>query len=153
MKIRVNVNGVDYEVDMEGHERLIDLLRDKLGIKSVKEGCGSGECGVCTVLLDGRPVNSCLMLAVQARGKTITTVEGIGSADNPHPLQRAFLKVGAVQCGYCIPAVILTSKSLLDKNPNPSKEEIRSALRSVLCRCGSYLLFEEAIRAAVEERE
>lgn len=154
MRVKLNVNGVDYEVELRGNERLIDVLRDKLGLKSVKEGCGSGECGACTVLIDGYPVASCLMLAVQARGKRIITLEGIGSAEKPHPIQKAFMEVGAVQCGFCIPGAILTAKSLLDRNPKPDREEIRRAFKSLICRCGSYLLFEEAVlRAAGEDAE
>ena len=152
MKIRLNVNGVDHEVELKGNERLIDVLREKLGLRSVKEGCGTGECGACIVLVNGVPVASCLMLAVQARGKKITTLEGIGDESNLHPLQKAFIEVGAVQCGYCIPGAILVGKALLDRNPNPSREEIRRAFKSVICRCGSYLLFEEAVRMVAEGR-
>jgi len=145
MKITLRVNGRDYEVGLEGNERLIDLLRDKLGFKSVKEGCGTGDCGLCLVLMNGRPVHSCLVMAFQAREKEITTVEGIGDEQNLHPIQKAFIETGAVQCGYCIPAAILASKYLLDKEEKPTREEIRWMLRSVLCRCGSYIRFEEAI--------
>jgi aerobic-type carbon monoxide dehydrogenase small subunit (CoxS/CutS family) len=126
---------------------MVDVLRDVLGFKSVMEACGSGACGLCTVLVDGTPVHSCLMMAFQGRGKTMTTVEGLGNEHQLHPLQQAFIDAGAVQCGYCIPAALLAGKALLDAQPHPHHEDIRRALRSVLCRCGSYLRFEEAVLA------
>lgn len=142
------VNGRERFVDLRGNERLIDVLRDSLGLKSVKEGCGAGDCGLCLVLVDGKPTHSCLMMAAQARGRTVTTVEALGDERNLHPIQKAFVEAAAVQCGYCIPAAILAAKALLDSNPRPSKAEIRRALSSVLCRCGSYLRFEEAVISA-----
>lgn len=144
MKIDLYVNGERYVVDVEANERLSDVLRSKLGFMSVKQGCGVGDCGLCIVLLDGNPVNSCLVLAYQAAGQKITTVEALGEDGKPHPLQQAFIETGAVQCGFCIPAVLLVLKHLHDKKPNASREDIRYALRSVLCRCGSYIRFEEA---------
>ncbi|MEM1943551.1 MAG: (2Fe-2S)-binding protein [Candidatus Caldarchaeum sp.] len=148
MKIKTNVNGVDYTVDVESNERLTDLLRKRLGLMGVKEGCGVGDCGLCVVLVDGRPVNSCLMLAYQAEGRTITTVEGLAADGKLHPLQQAFVDVGAVQCGFCIPSTLLVLKYLMDTKPSASVEEVRHALRSVLCRCGSYLRFVEAFERA-----
>lgn len=153
MRIKLQVNGVKHEVELEGHERLIDLLREKLGIKSVKDGCGTGECGMCAVLVNGVPMLSCLMLAIQARGKKIITVEGLEENGKLHPLQEAFIKTGAVQCGYCIPGAIIVAKGLIDRRRRPSREEIRRELRSVLCRCGSYLMFEEAIQMVLEGRD
>ncbi len=151
INVHLKVNGHDYEVSIEGNERLIDILRDKLGFKSIKEGCGSGDCGLCIVLMNGKPVHSCMVMGFQARGKDIVTVEGIGSEENLHPIQRAFIDVGAVQCGYCIPAAILVSKHIIENMSHPSQQDIRRLLRSVLCRCGSYLRFEEAIRKVSQE--
>lgn len=144
MRVDLEVNGVRYSVDVEANERLSDVLRSKLGLVSVKQGCGVGDCGLCIVLLDGEPVNSCLVLAYQASGQRITTVEALAEDGRLHPLQQAFIDVGAVQCGFCIPAALLVLKHLYDENPDASKQEVRHALRSVLCRCGSYIRFEEA---------
>ena len=145
-QIRFTVNGGRYEVEVRDNERLVDVLRNKLGFKSVKEGCGVGDCGLCIVLVDGRPVNSCLALASRMDGEEILTVEGLGSAEHLHPLQRSYIEVGASQCGYCIPAALLVTHSLLSRKSRPSADEVRLALRSVLCRCGSYLRFEEAVK-------
>lgn len=145
INISLRVNGRNYELNIEGNERLIDVLRDRLGFKSVKEGCGSGDCGLCIVLMNGKPVHSCMVMGFQAREKEITTVEHLGDEDNLHPIQKAFTDVGAVQCGYCIPAAILVSKHILENHENPTQNDIRWFLRSVLCRCGSYLRFEKAI--------
>jgi aerobic carbon-monoxide dehydrogenase small subunit len=147
LSVSFSVNGKAHSLDLRGNERLIDILRDCLGLKSVKEGCGAGDCGLCLVLVDGKLMHSCLMMATKARGKSVTTVEALGDERNLHPIQKAFVENGAVQCGYCIPAQILAAKSLLDTNPHPSKIEIRKALSPVLCRCGSYLRFEESIVA------
>jgi aerobic carbon-monoxide dehydrogenase small subunit len=148
LKISFTANGRQYSLDLRGNERLIDVLRDSLDLKSVKEGCGAGDCGLCLVLVDGKPIHSCLMMASRVRGKTVTTVEALGDERNLHPIQKAFVENGAVQCGYCIPAQILAAKSLLDTNPHPSRAEIRKALKPVLCRCGSYLRFVESVIAA-----
>ncbi len=147
MLVRIKVNGVDYSLDVDVNERLSDVLRNRLGLMGVKEGCGVGDCGLCIVLLDNRPVNSCLVLAYQATGHEVTTVESLADAEKLHPLQKAFIDVGAVQCGFCIPTALLVLKNLMDKNPSASKVEVRHALRSVLCRCGSYLRFVEAFEA------
>lgn len=149
--INLKVNGKEYELYVESDDRLIDVLRDQLGLKSVKEACGTGDCGLCTVLLDGKPVLSCLMLAVQARGHEITTVEGIGSEEALHPLQRAFREAHASQCGFCTPAMLLLGKALLDRNPNPTEEEIKEAISGTLCRCTGYYSIIEAIKKASEE--
>ncbi|MEM4189809.1 MAG: (2Fe-2S)-binding protein [Candidatus Caldarchaeum sp.] len=147
MRVELKVNGVDYSLDVEPNARLSHVLRTKLGLMSVKEGCGVGDCGLCIVLMDDKPVNSCLVLAYRAHGHEIKTVESLAFAGKLHPLQRAFIDVGAVQCGFCIPAALLVLKNLLDTNPSASADEVRHALRGVLCRCGSYLRFLEAFDA------
>lgn len=149
--LKFAVNGKDYALVVQSHERLLDVLRDRLGLKGTKEGCSTGDCGICAVLMDGRLVNSCLVLAIQARNKKILTIEGIGTAEDLHPIQRAFMKWNAAQCGYCIPAMILAAKDLLDKNPNPSEDEIKKATSGILCRCTGYLKIFEAVKTAAQE--
>jgi aerobic-type carbon monoxide dehydrogenase small subunit (CoxS/CutS family) len=149
--LKFTVNGQDHVIVVESHERLLDVLRDRLGLKGTKEGCSTGDCGTCAVLMDGRLVNSCLVLAIQARNKKIVTIEGIGTAENPHPIQRSFMKWNASQCGYCIPAMILAAKNLLDHNPSPNEEEIRKATSGILCRCTGYVKIFEAIKEASRE--
>lgn len=129
----------------------MDVLRDKLGFMGTKEGCSTGDCGICGVLVDDKLVNSCLILAIQARNKRLVTIEGIGTAENLHPIQRAFVKWNASQCGFCIPAMILASKDLLDKNLNPTDQEIRKATSGILCRCTGYLKIFEAVKTAAQE--
>lgn len=136
---------------MQSHERLLDVLRDRLGLKGAKEGCGTGDCGICAVLMDGKLVNSCLILAIQARDRKILTIEGVGTAEHLHPVQRAFMEWNASQCGYCIPAMILAAKNLLDKNPNPTDDEVRKATSGILCRCTGYLKIFEAVKTAAQE--
>jgi len=148
MKIRVTVNGESYDAEVDGATRLLDLLRETLHLTGTKEGCGEGECGACTVLLDGRPVNSCLVLAPQADGKEIVTVEGLARGERLHPVQRAFVEKGAVQCGFCTPGFILSTVALLSANPDPTDEEIRTALEGNLCRCTGYAKIVEAVRYA-----
>jgi aerobic-type carbon monoxide dehydrogenase small subunit (CoxS/CutS family) len=143
------VNGKEHALIVESHERLLDVLRDRLGLKGTKEGCSTGDCGICAVIMDGRLVNSCLVFAIQARNKKITTIEAIGTAENP--LQREFIKWNAAQCGFCIPAMILASKNLLDHNPSPTDEEIKEATRGILCRCTGYHSIIRAVRAAALE--
>lgn len=145
------VNGKDCALVVQSHERLLDVLRDRLGLKGTKEGCSTGDCGICAVLMDGRLVNSCLIFAIQARNKKIVTIEGIGTAENLHPIQRAFIKWNASQCGYCIPAMILAAKDLLDKKPNATEDEIKKATSGILCRCTGYLKIFEAVKAAAQE--
>ncbi len=149
-KISLNVNGKDHTLEVEEDMRLIDLLREKLGLTGVKEGCSEGECGACTVIMDGEVVNSCLVMAFQAEGSSILTIEGLGDEENIHPIQQAFIDVGAVQCGYCTPGMILAAKALLDKNPNPTEEEIREAISGNLCRCTGYNKIVQAIDRAKE---
>ena len=149
--LKFNVNGKDHALIVESHERLLDVLRDRLKLKGAKEGCSTGDCGICAVLMDGKLVNSCLVLAIQARNKKITTIEALGTAEKPHPLQTAFVKWNACQCGFCIPAMILASKNLLDKNPTPTDEEIKVAISGILCRCTGYQKIVDAIRTAASE--
>jgi len=151
--LKFNVNGKDHALVVESHERLLDVLRDRLGLKGTKEGCSTGDCGICAVIMDGRLVNSCLVLAIQARNKKITTIEAIGTAENLHPLQREFIKFNAAQCGFCTPAMILASKNLLDHNPSPTDEEIKEAIRGTLCRCTGYQSIVKAVKAAALEME
>ena len=151
--LKFNVNGKDHALVVESHERLLDVLRDRLGLKGTKEGCSTGDCGICAVIMDGKLVNSCLVLAIQARNKKITTIEAIGTAENLHPLQREFIKFNAAQCGFCTPAMILASKNLLDHNPSPTDEEIKEAIRGTLCRCTGYQSIVKAVKAAALEME
>jgi carbon-monoxide dehydrogenase small subunit len=145
------VNGKDHALVVESHERLLDVLRDRLGLKGTKEGCSTGDCGICTVIMDGKLVNSCLILAIQARNKKVTTIEAIGTAENLHPLQRAFVRWNACQCGFCIPAMILAAKNLLDHIPSPTDEEIKRATSGIICRCTGYQSIIRAVKAAAEE--
>lgn len=146
--IRLKVNGIYYALEVPVHKTLLQVLREDLGLTGTKEGCGEGECGACTVLVNGHPVTSCLMLAVQADGKEVTTIEGLAAGDELHPLQKAFIEHGAVQCGYCTPGMILSAKTLLDENPHPSEAEIREALAGNLCRCTGYKKIIKAVQAA-----
>jgi aerobic-type carbon monoxide dehydrogenase small subunit (CoxS/CutS family) len=143
----LNVNGSKYEVETDART-LLDVLRDDLGLMGTKEGCGVGMCGACTVLVGGKPLSSCLVLAEQVVGKEILTIEGLGRAENLHPVQQAFLDEGAFQCAYCTPGFVLSTVALLAENPSPSDEEIREYLSGNLCRCGSYQNIIHAVRAA-----
>jgi carbon-monoxide dehydrogenase small subunit len=147
MKVSIdfNVNGERYQVEVEPRITLVELLRNRLHLLGTKEGCGTGDCGICIVLVDGRPVNSCLMLAVDADGRRVTTIEGLAEDGKLHPLQQSFIEKGAVQCGFCTPAMILSAKALLDKNPGAGVERVKEALSGVLCRCGSYTKIIEAV--------
>ena len=136
MKLKVNRH--DYEIAVEPWRTLSEVLRDELGLTGTKEGCGTGSCGSCTVLMDGQAVNSCLVYIAEADGKEITTIEGLSREGKLHPLQQAFMDQGAVQCGYCTPGMILTAKALLDSNPRPSEVQIREAIAGNLCRCTGY---------------
>jgi len=149
--LKFTVDGKDHALVVESHERLLDVLRNRLGLKGTKEGCSTGDCGICVVIIDGKLVNSCLVLAIQARNKTITTLEAIGTRENPHPLQREFIKWNAAQCGFCTPAMILASKNLLDHNPSPTDDEIKEAIRGILCRCTGYYSIVRAVKAAALE--
>lgn len=138
IKVSINVNGINYCREIDPTVRLIDFLRDELKLKGTKEGCGEGECGACTVIVNGKTINSCLMLASSVNGKNVITIEGVSYKGKLHPIQEAFMEVGAVQCGYCTPGMILSAKALLDKNPNANEEEIKVALSGNLCRCTGY---------------
>jgi aerobic-type carbon monoxide dehydrogenase small subunit (CoxS/CutS family) len=146
--IKISVNGEWRETKVTARDTLLDALREKIGAFELKNGCGQGDCGACTVILDGKAVNACLTLALQANGKQIVTLKGIGSAENPHPLQKAFVEHGAIQCGFCTPGMVVSAKSLLDRNPNPSRQEIREGLAGNLCRCTGYTKIVEAVEDA-----
>ena len=149
--ITLNVNGEDYQIEVAPYQTLRDVLREKLNFTDVKNGCSEGECGSCTVLIDGKPVTSCLVLAAQAQGKKITTARGLAPDGKLHPLQEKFIEYGAIQCGYCTPGMLLSAKALLDSNPNPSKDEVRRAISGNICRCTGYQQIVEAIMAAAAE--
>ena len=150
MNLLLNVNGMEHELDVRPTARLIDVLRLQLGLTGVKEGCAEGECGACTVIVDGKAVSSCLALAVQARGKKVLTVEGLAGDDGLDLLQRMFIEHGAVQCGYCTPGMLMSAKALLMADPHPTEEAIRLALAGNLCRCTGYTTIVAAVRAASE---
>jgi aerobic-type carbon monoxide dehydrogenase small subunit (CoxS/CutS family) len=146
--ILLTVNGVRQTLTTAANRTLLHLLREDLGLTGTKDGCSEGECGACTVLMDGKPVNACLVLAPQADGRDIVTIEGIGTRDRPHPLQSAFVEQGAVQCGYCTPGVIMSSYALLQENRRPSDDEIREAIAGNLCRCTGYAKIVAAVEQA-----
>ncbi|MBI4527736.1 MAG: (2Fe-2S)-binding protein [Deltaproteobacteria bacterium] len=146
--IRTIVNGKPLEISVSPNETLLEFLRYRLGLTGTKEGCDTGDCGACTVLLEGKPVNACLVLAVEADGGTLATIEGLSSNGELHPLQQAFIDQGAVQCGFCTPGMIMAAKSLLDEEPSPSEEEIRLALAGNICRCTGYVNIMKAVTAA-----
>ncbi|MCE9623335.1 MAG: (2Fe-2S)-binding protein [Actinomycetia bacterium] len=149
----LNVNGVDYPVNVEMDRNLLSVIRTEIGLTGTKEGCDDCECGACMVLLDGQPVNSCSYLAVQAQGRAITTIEGVMTGDEMHPLQRNILEEGGVQCGFCTPGMILSAHALLERNAAPSEEEVRIGLSGNLCRCTGYTKIVAAVqRTAVELR-
>lgn len=148
--IRLRVNGRSYEVQTEPQRTLLEVVREDLRLTGAKEGCGTGECGACSMIVDGRLITSCLMLAPEADGADIITIEGLAQDGQLHPLQQAFIDHGAVQCGFCIPAMILAGKALLDANPHPTEAEIRRAIAGTLCRCTGYARIVEAITAVAE---
>ncbi len=148
--LHTRINGEEVQFLCEPRQTLLEVLRDVLGLTGTKEGCSNGNCGACSVILDGVLVNSCLVLAVEVEGRSVTTIEGIASGEGLHPLQEEFLRQAAVQCGYCTPGMILAAKSLLDHNPTPSEDEIRYWLAGNLCRCTGYDKIIRAVQAAAE---
>lgn len=146
--IRLTVNGRLEAVDITPSMTLLDVLREKLELMGTKEGCGTGDCGACTVLMNGKAVNSCLVLGVEAQGSDIVTIEGLGEGQELDPLQEAFIEHGAVQCGFCTPGMIMAARGLLNENPDPTEDEIKLALSGNLCRCTGYVQIVEAVRAA-----
>lgn len=146
--ITLELNGQTRRFAVDEDETLLHLLRERAGLTGAKKGCDLGECGACTVIMDGRAVNSCCVFAVQADGARVETIEGIGTAEHPHPLQQAFVDAGAIQCGFCTPGMIMAAKALLDREPAPSPERIRQALSGNLCRCTGYEKIEQAVQMA-----
>ncbi len=152
MEVTVNVNGTDHTADVEPRKLLVDHIRTVVGLTGTHIGCDTTSCGVCTVLLDGAPVKSCTVLAVQADGRSVTTVEGLKSGGELHPVQTAFSDEHGLQCGFCTPAMMLVGAALLEQNPDPSDEEIRWAISGNLCRCTGYMNIVKSIRAAAEAK-
>jgi carbon-monoxide dehydrogenase small subunit len=148
--ITLHVNGESYELAVEPQATLLDVLREHLGMTGTKEACGTGECGSCTVLLDGKPILSCLTLALDCQGREIITIEGLAKGEELSPVQQAFQDCGAIQCGFCTPGMVLSTTALLDNNPHPTEAEIRKALEGNLCRCTGYNKIIEAVNMAVE---
>jgi carbon-monoxide dehydrogenase small subunit len=149
--IQLKVNGEDYELSVPPSKTLLEVLREDLGLTGAKEGCQDGTCGSCTVLIDGKPIRSCIYLAVEAKGKDILTIEGLAKGEDLHPIQEAFVNHGGVQCGYCTSGMILTAKALLDTNPDPIEAEVRQAISGNLCRCTGYVKIVASIMAAAEK--
>lgn len=146
--IKLNVNHREYEISVNKNWTLLYVIREVLNLTGIKCGCNTGDCGACKVIIDGVAVNSCLVLAVNAEGKSITTIEGLANGTELHPIQQAFIDSGAVQCGYCTPGMIISAKALLDNNPNPSRDEISEALKNNICRCTGYVKIIDAIQLA-----
>ena len=150
--VKLRINGEERELNLEPYRSLLDVLRNEAGLTGTKKGCDVGDCGACTILVDGKPLNSCLMLGVEAEGRDIVTIEGIEAAPGrPHPLQEAFMKLGGAQCGFCTPGMIVMAKALLDDNPNPTEDEIRFGIAGNICRCTGYTKIVQAIQAAAKE--
>src|SRR5690348_14287083 len=154
MKIRLTINGETRELAVEPYRSLLDVLRNEASLTGTKKGCDVGDCGACTVILDGKPVNSCLVLGVEAQGARIETIEGLQRPDGSlHPLQESFLKLGGAQCGFCTPGILMMAKALLDETPRPTEEEIRFGIAGNICRCTGYTRIIEAIQEAAKELE
>ena len=146
--LSIGVNGEDLEVAVDTRDTLLDLVRDRIGLTGTKEGCGNGNCGACTVLMDGEPVNACIVLALEAEGRQVLTIEGLAQGSELHPVQQALIDLGGTQCGFCTPGVVLSAKALLDRVEQPTEGEIRQALAGNLCRCTGYDKIVEAVAAA-----
>jgi carbon-monoxide dehydrogenase small subunit len=151
--ITLTVNGDSHEVAVTSHQTLLDVLRNDLGLTGSKRGCDIGTCGVCTVIIDGKAILSCLTLAVECEGSSITTIEGISTSDELHPVQKSFIENGAIQCGFCTPGIIMTAKALLDENPHPDDDEIKEALAGTFCRCTGHIKIMEAVKKASQYDE
>ena len=151
--ITLKINGEIYKLHVKPNALLLDVIRDEIGLIGTKRGCDTGECGACTILIEGKPVNSCLLLAVEADGKDVLTVEGLARNGQLHPLQEAFVEEGAVQCGFCTPGILLSVKALLDTNPNPTEEEIKTDIAGNLCRCTGYTKIIKAISSAAKKMQ
>jgi aerobic carbon-monoxide dehydrogenase small subunit len=147
-ELHITVNGDAHHLLVETHRTLLEVIREDIGLTGTKNGCGAGECGACTVLLDGEPVNSCLVLAHEAEGREVITIEGLAIGGVLHPIQEAFVSQGAIQCGFCTPGMVMSTKALLDRNPDPDREEILRGLRGNLCRCTGYVKIVEAVETA-----
>lgn len=149
IRVTCEINGTKRTVEVQPTDRLVDMLRTTLNLRGTKEGCGIGECGACTVLLDGLPINSCLVLAGQVEGREILTIEGLAQKDGTlHPVQQAFIDAGAIQCGFCTPAMVLCAYALLQRTPHPTEDQIKNAISGTLCRCTGYVQIIEAIKLA-----
>ena len=148
--VKLKVNGEVYNLEVPPHRTLLSVIRDEIGLTGTKEGCGTGDCGACTVLLDGKPVNACLVLAVEARDREVTTIEGVAGDGALHPVQQAFIEKGAVQCGFCTPGMVLSAVALLKENPRPSRDQVKHAIAGNLCRCTGYVRIVDAVVAAAE---
>jgi carbon-monoxide dehydrogenase small subunit len=148
--LTLTVNGITYTINIEPNKTLVDVLRDMLGLTGTKKSCNEGECGACTVLMDGKPVASCLVLAVDAQNRKITTIEGLAVGENLHPLQESFVKKGGIQCGFCTPGMIMSAKALLDENPDPTPLQVRTAISGNLCRCTGYQQIVDSVMAAAK---
>lgn len=151
--INFTINGEEKEMEVDPSKKLLDFIREDLGLTGTKYGCGSGDCGNCTILVNGEPKTSCIMITPQIDGKEITTIEGITEKDETHPIQEAFMEAGAIQCGYCTPAMVLTTKWFLEKNPDPTREEAKKALSGVLCRCTGYKKIVDAVILASKKNK
>ena len=150
--IRLQVNGISYEVMISPRDLLVDVLRKQLGLTGAKKGCGHGDCGTCTVLVNEKPILSCLTLAISCQGKEVTTIEGLDRGGVLHPVQQSFVNHGAIQCGFCTPGMVLSAKALLDQNPTPTEDQIRRGLSGNLCRCTGYAKIIEAVAAVAKEQ-
>ena len=151
VEITCTVNGTPHLLQVEATETLVDTLRLRLNLTGVKKACGTGDCGACTVLVDGEALRSCILLSASLQGKSIVTIEGLGTPDTLHPIQAAFIEAGGIQCGFCTPGMILTTKAMLDKNPKPSEQEVKEGLSGNLCRCTGYTKILDAVQMAVEK--
>jgi aerobic-type carbon monoxide dehydrogenase small subunit (CoxS/CutS family) len=147
VEITLKVNGMRYTVDVKPQRTLVEVLRETLGLMGTKKSCNEGECGACTLLMDGKPVASCLVLAIDAQGKEILTIEGLSQGENLHPIQEAFLKHGGIQCGFCTPGMVMSAKAFLDEHPEPTETEVRKAISGNLCRCTGYQQIVDSIMA------